>query len=475
MPQLNAKTKKTLKKLGIEMGATGTSIWKGFINETDYNEYWSGHTFYETVEWMRKGDATTKTALRGLKLPIISAKWFMREADETDEAVKIKDFVEAQLFENKNFRWNGFLEQALNYLDYGHYVFEKVYEDVDWEGTELWGIAKLGARLPDTIERWKINKGEDDGIVQVTNQKRRVEIPRWKLIYLQNEMEGDNYKGESVLRSAFPHFYIKVNLYKIDAIASERQGAGIPRARRSGMEGGGTLKDEEKQMLEEIMENIRVNEAGYIIEPNGYEIEFMDTHATSNKSMDAMIQHHNRQILSSVFLQFLALGEQNSGGSYALSENHSDLLYLSLNSIAGYVRDVVQQELINELIEFNFGPEALQYAPTLEYEGIGDIDINTFSVGVQRLVQSKVLSPNIELEIFIRNILKLPPLTEDQIEEMRQREEEERQMARDRETALVESLRNRTQEATQVLQDSARKFRASLGEIINYLRGNEKT
>jgi hypothetical protein len=49
-----------------------------------------------------------------------------------------------------------------------------------------------------------------------------------KLIVFVNEMEGMNWWGTSLLRPAYKHWFIKNTLYKIDAIAHERQGLGIP-------------------------------------------------------------------------------------------------------------------------------------------------------------------------------------------------------------------------------------------------------
>ena len=74
--------------------------------------------------------------------------------------------------------------------------------------------------------------------------------------------------------------------------------------------------------------------------------------ATSDPSKS--IAHHDRQIAKSILAQFIDLGAESSGGSYALSEDQSSLFTLGLTAIANEFAEVVNQDIISQLVAYNF-------------------------------------------------------------------------------------------------------------------------
>lgn len=441
------------KRANSEIGHSGTLIFGGMITETDYNSDFIGDKRINTVELMRKGDGTTRLALQGLKLPIISAKWFITPASDSDEDKKVAAFVEYNLLEHLNTGWTHFLREALSHLEFGYYVFEKVYQDLDFEGQTYIGLKKLAPRMPGTIQAWLTEDGEK-GITQHTNTRGTVSIPIEKLLILTNEKEGDNWEGESILRAAYPHFYYKTSYYKIDAIATERQGVGIPRARKTGKEGGAKLKNEEKAKIKEILRNIRANEESYILEPDGITVDFLDAMANSLKNPENMINHHDVQILKSVLLQFLALGQSESG-SRAVSEDQHKLFNDALNAVAVTFSDAMNKYVIEQLVDLNFQVENY---PKLGFEKIADIDMDKFSTGLQRLLQSKAITSNVNLEQHIRHELGLPELEEDEIAEIEEIKKEDREMKKQKQVGIQQQIKEKTKEATDQIEKQTAKF-----------------
>ena len=118
---------KKRRSLGGEIGESGTEIYDGVIYE-EYNQKLFGSLGIDAYDKMRKSDGTVQGALKAVKLPIQRAKWFVQPASEDAQDEEIAAFVTKALFELQTITWANFLRQSLLMLDFGHMVFEKVFE-----------------------------------------------------------------------------------------------------------------------------------------------------------------------------------------------------------------------------------------------------------------------------------------------------------------------------------------------------------
>jgi len=391
--------------LDNELGDTGTTIYNGMIAGEEYNADLSGTSKYRVYDKMRKGDATVAASLKVLKLPLRSANWYVKPAGE-DELQKLQaEFIEYNLKEAMSKTWDDFLRETLLMLDYGVFVFEKVFTNLEYNGKQYIGWKKFASRHPRTINAWKMKDGVSDGVTQVTTSKGTIEIPIEKLLIFTNEKEGDNWEGISILRSAYKSWFFKDIFEQIDAMAFERQGLGVPYCK---LPSG--YKDADRTAAVEIVKNLRANEKAYVVYPDGYEVGFMDMGAGKVRDPKASIEYHNRQIVLNVLAQFLMLGATGTGGSYALSEDQSDFFYDSLQSVAKNIKDIVNKYAIKQLIDINW-PGTKEY-PTLEVDEIGSVDKVAFANSINSLVGANVLNPDKDLEDYVRKELDLPEAME---------------------------------------------------------------
>lgn len=391
----------------LELGGTGTLLTGGFITDADYNVDLIGDSGIAIYEKMRN-DATVRASLWAIKLPILGASWSIVPGEEDNTEMQAHaDFIEEELFHGTTHTWEEFLRNSLNYLDFGHYVFEIVYK-LREDGKIGW--RKFAPRLPKTIQRWETADGEN-GITQWTLAEGEVSIPIEKLIIYVNEKEGDNWYGKSLLRSSYRNWFTKDKLYQIEAIAVERQGVGIPYVK---IPKGASQKDIDK--AEEYLQNIRANEESYLTWRDGWEFGFLQMGAGSRIDPSKTIMHHNRQILINVLAQFMDLGSEGSGGSFALSKDQSALFLLSLQYVANYVAANINQYAIKRLIQINFGPQDAY--PELRVTKIGQTDHTNLSLSIERLVKSSLITPDEDLEIFLREEMGLTELPEGLREEI---------------------------------------------------------
>jgi hypothetical protein len=397
------------KDILTEIGGTGTIIVGGIISMADYNPDLTGTKRIAIFDQMRLGDASVRAALLAVKLPILAANWYIEPASDSAQDTEIADFVEDCLFNQMELSWNDFLRQCLMHLDYGSAVFEKVFK-LNETGQIIW--QKFAPRLSKTIYRWRLQDGITKGVTQILPTGGLREIPDWKILMFVNEQEGENYEGISLLRPAYKHWYMKDKYYQTDAIATERQGVGVPIVT---IPPSANATDRAK--IEELLQNMRTNEASYIEVPMGWTVGMMDMKAGTNviKSVKDMILHHDREITKSVLAQFLELGGTNSG-SFALSANQSELFLLSLQAVSKHIQEVINEGAIKELVDLNYN--VTEY-PKLEVGRIGTVDFEKISTALYRLALGGLIKADQPLEEYIRNMMELPEAvqsTEDEFE-----------------------------------------------------------
>lgn len=392
-----------------ELGDSGTLKSHGIITE-DYNANLQGATAMRVYDEMRKGDGTVRAAMLVTTLPIRRAKWFINPISQEAKDIEIAEFVKKALFEFLSTSWEDVVREALLMLPYGVMVFEKVYGIKEWDGKTYVIVDKLAPRLPKSIQRWELSDGTF-GIQQIKQMGGMAEIPGSKLLIFVNEKEGDNWWGTSMLRAAYKHWYYKNNFYKIDAIAFERQGLGVPMIK---MPNGYTVTDEQKAAT--AAANIRASESAYLLLPPGYEAEFMNMGSSTTRDPEKSINHHNKEILQSVLAQFLELGQTSTGGgSRALSEDHSDLFLKAMEAVAGTIQTEVNKNLIPELVNMNF--DDVTVYPKIDFNGIIRTDVKALAEAFGALVNAKGITPTMKDEIYLRALIGLPEVDEEEINE----------------------------------------------------------
>lgn len=394
--QIEAAEKATKK--GVEVGDSGTEILNGIVSE-EYNTKLRDTRGVKIYDEMRASDGTIKAVILSTSLPIRRAKWFVKAADESEQAAKIAEFVENNLFEWMTISWADFLRQSLLCLPLGVMVFEKVFESRTWNGTEYITWKKFAPRMPKSIQKWETESGEL-GIQQRKQDGNLVDIPMAKLLVFVNEMEGDNWWGTSILRAAYKHWFIKNNFYRIDNIAFERQGLGVPYAKMPE-----NFTDADRAKAETVLKNLRANHMAYIIEPHDYEIGFKDMQAKTVRDPMPSVQHHNREIVKSVLAQFLELGATDSG-SRALSEDQSELFLQAIEAIAEQIAGTINKHAIKQLVDLNFGEQDVY--PELTFTGISRADVEKLANAYSTLIMSEGIKAGEADEQYFRELLGLP-------------------------------------------------------------------
>lgn len=404
---------------GEEIGKSGTFLLYGFISAEEYNRQLIGKFGLQQYDIMRRSDATVHSVLLICKNPIIGADWDIEPASDDPIDVEIAEFCERELFGRK-VMWPDVMREALSCLDFGHSVFELVYEPCEFNGKARIGLAKIASRKQRSIMRWATKDGKP-GITQVVpvtdgtgDNGPLIDIPRDKLVYVINEREGQNYEGISLLRYAYKPWYMKDNLEIMHAIALEHLAMGIPIITKGA--NNETADETELQKARNALRQMRANEEAYMEMPASLKIEMLDLKANSTKDILPTIQYLDRQITLSVLAQFLLLGSgQTSAGSRAVSADHSQIFMKSLEAVARTIQQPFQQEVINRLVDLNYSNLPNGY-PQLVFSHIDDDDSAQMATSIAALVTAGALTPDPDMENRIRDMLDIPQLTDDMVD-----------------------------------------------------------
>lgn len=392
-----------------ELGVSGTRILSGLVYEETIPAL-TGLNLFKTYNTMRF-DATCAALKKAIELPIRASRWFVEPASDDPKDIDKADFAHWVLYDFGSQSMDDVLRLALGCLDFGFSVLEVCYQfipDGEYKGKVGWN--KLAWRNQAT--KWRWNMGEINGMQELVSMTQlappfytQVDIPRNKFLQFVNMLEGDNYDGWSLFRPAYKNWFIRDQLYKIQAIGLERTYMGIPVADLPE-----NYSDEMKALAMQIVTNLRTDDNAGITKPTELGLEILHNAINAGTEMQAAIAYHSREILKSSLAHFLDLGSAGSSGSWALSSDQSELFLMAINAPANMLEQQFNLEPgLPALMRFNFPDASSDNMPHLTH---GDIGQRSFSTGMGRTImalgQWGFLTPDDATEDWFRQVLDMP-------------------------------------------------------------------
>jgi phage gp29-like protein len=222
--------------------------------------------------------------------------------------------------------------------------------------------------------------------------------------------EAGNPEGLGAFRQAHKHWYMKQVLEEFAAIRIERQAMGVPIA--IGPPEGYTTTEQELVLAQ--LQNLRTaHDAGMVI-PDGWKVEMLQLGA-ADVPFENHIERQHMSILETCLVQFVGLGHSGERGSFGLSRDSSNLFLMSLEAIADWICDCVNEYMIPQLARYNGVQGQL---PKMAHGKVGVRDLDKFTRAIANLyktAQGVQLPP--EVDEYMREVIGLPPKRpEDEVE-----------------------------------------------------------
>jgi hypothetical protein len=397
----------------LPVGLPGTPIFHGFLEDFgEYNPQLEGLTAIRTYEKMRRSDAQVAATLLACELPIRAANWDVLPATSDPLDQEIAGFVKENLFGGLEYVspagvkttqcWDDVLRNALLMLPFGAAAHEEVYA-VDGARVRL---ARLAPRLPVTFYRW-ITDVDGETLLALNQYGYRnsnfesVEIPVDRLAVFTFNKEGANFFGRSMLRPAYMHWYIKHNLYRIDAIAGERNGLGIPT-----IEQGTNASKEDRQAAASWVTQLAAHEKTGIALPAGWKLTLQGVQGQVRDLFNS-IEHHNIEISRTALAFFMNLGQSSkSSGNRALGQEMTDFFFLAVQATADQIARTITATSVKRLVDYNW--DGVAKYPTLAVSNLRARSLDQTLTALSQLATANVVAPYPELAQHIARELGLP-------------------------------------------------------------------
>tara|TARA_R100001163_G_C5065440_1_gene203396 strand:- start:247 stop:1641 length:1395 start_codon:yes stop_codon:yes gene_type:complete len=428
MVELQKQTLPTAKPRLKPQGGAGTNIRSGFIDDLDQNTDLHNDKWYGTPHEIGVGDkmirdAHVRKSLEYITGPLRAAHWGFEPASNSELDREIAAFCEYVFFENIN--WDQALRNILKYKVAGFSLLEQTDapRNIPVEkfpnhpgGNQGIVITGLHHRPAWTVYRWhqsKTNPLMIDGITQhiigsdgEQSGFRRIDADR--LIRFTENQDGANFEGMATLRSAYGPWKIKIALQVIESIKHERQGIGTPTIRLPE-----NAIDEDIDVAQTILSEMRAHQKGYLILPHGYEFTWESTSQGDNTAISESIERANRDISVNVGAGFMMLGMTSKMGSYALATSQQGQFEIGLESDAKFITTTMNSgsdgwSPVERIVRMNYG-DAVQ-VPKMVARNLPTRDWSKILPVINQLAITGVIQPDDELEAFTRRVLRIPEM-----------------------------------------------------------------
>lgn len=405
----------------------------GIISDLDYTTVWGDVTTrFEKIEKMRRSDGRCGRTATMIKYPFLQADWWLEPANDSPEAMFIKEAVQYNMFVHMKTPWRTYvLPHALLSLEYGFSVFHKIFDEPlsftakegSWHGAKNYTIRpwrKLAFRHPVSIED-RFELGQDGGLNAVRQilpqEPTETRIPAEEIIVVCPNREGDDWTGISIYRRAYKHFLIKEKLELLQAMAAERWALPFPVFTPENVTMAG---QEVVDRCNEIAKKMRSHEQMWAFLPPGILMDILNP-GRDLPDFTGQINYHNEQISSCMLQEFMDLSQTKSGAR-AVGQVQDDPFWAALQATAEQIGEPFVKYGIEPWVLLNF-PDSKELVPKLKCSRIAPSEVGPLADGIAKLVQEGLLTPTPETEQHVRRELKFPQETKETI----QKAQEERQ------------------------------------------------
>lgn len=299
--------------------------------------------------WSRmRNHARIAAVLRSVDLPIRRATWTIEPPDDPKPVeIKRAQILTRAYFQNMKTPWDNVVSAGLLMLPYGFSVTEnttRVGEQGDEKG--LWLPDTMQLRQPFSVTDAQIKNNEVVAFKQQTSKGEKIIRREFCCLYTNGVLQG--WRGESVLRAAYPSWFMYDMLMRILGIAHERWSAGFPI--------GYAPESASKEELDEFdseLEELGGDEKGFLRIPMDYDVKMMEG---MRRPMDplAAMEFFGDEMARSTLAQHLTLGGSASG-SRALGVAFLNSFVESLQAYADYCGEVLSRDSLWIITESNWG------------------------------------------------------------------------------------------------------------------------
>lgn len=404
-------------------GSSGRRHHHGFLQLEELNRDLQGRMGLEVFDKMWRTDPEVRRNVSMVANPIIAATWEVEpyggdDAKPRDE--EAAEFGHWLFFEHLVPDLVGHLAEAIPLVvRSGFAPFEHVWGRAEWNGRDVLVPKRLSVRLPRSIFRWPQTAEEElEAILQIVptgDLAGERTIPRSALTYYRVGAEGDNWEGQSLLRPVYKPWFYKDKMERLDALGHEREAIGYPFVYPP----AGTATDAEVlDTIDKDIAALRAGEDARVIMPGphaqdvdegGWRVDIMGlSGGEGSRDPHPSLQYHKDSIAAAFLAEFMRLGQgQGAVGARATAEEQSNPFEALIEAFVSIFETELNESLLARAVALNFSD--VEGAPKLKMSLADGTSLSELASTVGQLVTAGLLTPDHDLEDYLRERGDLPP------------------------------------------------------------------
>jgi hypothetical protein len=432
-----------------ELGVTGVKRVSGYIDE-EFLPALRGRKAVRVYREMSANDSMVGALLFTIDKLIREVDWKVLPATQDDEGVQAQEFLESCM-EDMSHSWDDFLGEVLSMLAFGWSWHEIVYKRRlgPWQkdpkkrskhNDGLIGWRKMPIRAQETMLRWSFDEsGGVRALVQMAPPRYQTTvIPIEKSVLFRTSIAKGNPEGVSLLRTAYRAWYFKKRLEEFEAIGVERDLAGMPVGKVPAdylTAAKGTPQAKTVEAYRKMVRGVRRDENEGLVLPTQYDpdtkqplfdFELMSSGGTRQFDTNSIINRYEQRILMSVLADFILVGHESTG-SYSMHTDKTGIFRAALNAITKAIADTLNRYAVPRLFAVNGWK--LDELPRFEPTNVDPPDLAQLAAFISSTAGAGMQwFPDPELEKYVREIARLPEMTDEDVDYKRQMYQQQQMM-----------------------------------------------
>ena len=318
-------------------------------------------------------DTQVATGFDIIKYLLSSKQWILTNPNEDEEAY---DFIHDML-QNMETELNTIVKQMTSAIPWGFSVHEILYDVKD-------GRIIVKDAIPIHIKtlQYRPFVYDDNGDLVAIHQVSRngeVEIPANKVLLCSFNSLYDEKEGHGLLYDFLPIIEDKENVMDWLMTFAEKN--------ESPTLYGKTDNPTSRDQLLDAFDDISDGTTGLVIGSEDDVGVLESSHR--GETFFSILQYKDNQIFRRMFIGNLLLGDNSQTGTYAQSQTQLEFGTLVFDGLLEEIANTFQQQIINPIVEFNFGPGVK--APIISFEKFSKGDIEKLFNIVKPLMDSGVV------------------------------------------------------------------------------------
>lgn len=303
-------------------------------------------------------DTQVGTGFDILKYLLSSKQWILTDNDELD--TRAYDLI-YDMLTNLNTEMTTIIKQMTTAILWGYSVHELIFDVrdgyiivTDTAPVHIKTLQNDPFEYDDDGKLIFINQESDDGLVQ---------IPITKCIkYSYNAMYDEDI-GHGLLHDFLPIVEDKENVMDWLMTFAERNGSPT-------LYGKTTDRTSRDEMLE-AFDDVADGTTGLTIGTDE-EVGVLES-SHHGETFFSILSYKDNQIFRRMFIGNLLLGDNSQTGTYAQSQTQLEFGNMVFDGILEEIANIIQEQMINRVVEFNFGTETK--APTFSFDKFSQGDL----------------------------------------------------------------------------------------------------